>query len=305
MPRTWVCLYTSFDLCRIELVSVIDVDGDDIVLAPAHAAPAPVLLGRYDQGLAARFDGQLVEPRLRSARLDRNLRPGVDAHDIGTFDPQPGEIGHRDTAGCRVRGQRGGGERQGEQGFDAGLRFGEMIAQDMIAVPIGPRQRSAIVASPAFFERYPIPTAPEQLKALPCVRFRFDSGRFYAWEFERGGIELSVEVDGPLTLGDQSIMVQAALDGAGLAYAFEDQVTELLAAGRWPPRAGARGLVPLLCRVLPLLSRPPASAGGAPRLHRFRARGRIETRAVDQPRFRHHCIKANSTRKKPATATLE
>jgi LysR substrate binding domain len=71
------------------------------------------------------------------------------------------------------------------------VRFGEVIAQDMIAVPIGPRQRTAIVASPDYFERHPKPVTPEDLKQLPCIRFRFDSGRFYAWEFERGGIEVA------------------------------------------------------------------------------------------------------------------
>jgi DNA-binding transcriptional LysR family regulator len=118
------------------------------------------------------------------------------------------------------------------EGFDAGVRFGEKLAQDMIAVPIGGRQRSAIVASPSFFERNPKPVTPQQLKDIPCIRFRFESGRFYAWEFERGGIELSVDVNGPLTLGNQSLMLQAALDGMGLAYAFEAQIETLVADGR-------------------------------------------------------------------------
>jgi DNA-binding transcriptional LysR family regulator len=117
-------------------------------------------------------------------------------------------------------------------GFDAGIRFGETIAQDMIAVPIGPRQRSAVVASPDFLARHPRPVRPEDLKSLPCIRLRFDNGRYYAWEFERGGIELAVEVDGPLAMNDQSLMVEAALDGVGLTYAFEGQVASLVAAGR-------------------------------------------------------------------------
>ena len=117
-------------------------------------------------------------------------------------------------------------------GFDAGVRFGETIARDMIAVPIGPRQRSAVVASPDFFDRHPRPTRPEELETLPCIRLRFDSGRYYAWEFEREGVELAVEVEGPLTMNDQSLMVEAALDGAGLTYAFEGQVEELVASGR-------------------------------------------------------------------------
>jgi DNA-binding transcriptional LysR family regulator len=118
------------------------------------------------------------------------------------------------------------------EGFDAGVRFGEIIAQDMIAVPIGARQRTAIVATPAFFETYPRPAAPEQLKALPCIGFRFGTGRLYAWEFERGGVEVSVEVEGALVLDDQDIMVDAALLGAGIAFTFEDQVKDLVADGR-------------------------------------------------------------------------
>lgn len=118
------------------------------------------------------------------------------------------------------------------EGCDAGIRFGETIAQDMVAVPIGGRQRTAIVAAPAFFERYPKPTTPEQLKEIPCIRFRFASGRFYHWEFERGGIELNIEVDGPLTLNDHDLTIRAALDGLGVTFAFEEQVADLIAAGK-------------------------------------------------------------------------
>jgi DNA-binding transcriptional LysR family regulator len=117
-------------------------------------------------------------------------------------------------------------------GFDAGVRFGETIAQDMISVPIGPCQRSAVVASPAFLERYTRPARPEDLKTLPCICLRFESGRRYAWEFERGGVEIAVEVSGPLTMNDQSLMVEAAVDGVGLTYAFEGQVANHVTAGR-------------------------------------------------------------------------
>jgi DNA-binding transcriptional LysR family regulator len=116
--------------------------------------------------------------------------------------------------------------------FDAGVRFGEIIAKDMIAVPIGPRHRTAIIASPAFFQRHGKPRRPEQLKNLPCIRFRFASGRLYAWEFEQGGVELAIDVAGPLTLSDQSLMIEAALQGAGIAFAFESQVSELIASGK-------------------------------------------------------------------------
>ena len=115
------------------------------------------------------------------------------------------------------------------ENFDAGVRFGETIAKDMIAVPLGPRQRTAIVASPEFFRRYDKPRRPEQLRNLPCICLRFGSGRLYGWEFEKGGVELKIEVTGPLTLGDQGLIVDAALDGAGIAFAFESQVAQLIA----------------------------------------------------------------------------
>src|ERR1700761_9117886 len=114
-------------------------------------------------------------------------------------------------------------------GFDAGVRFGETIAADMIAVPIGPRHRFAVVASPAYFKYRKPPVTPHDLKGMPCIRYRFTSGAFYHWEFERGGIEVSIDVEGPLTLNDQDLMVDAALDGVGLAYVFEAQVERLIA----------------------------------------------------------------------------
>lgn len=117
-------------------------------------------------------------------------------------------------------------------GFDAGVRFGEMIAADMIAVPVGPRHRFAVVGSPAYFERFPKPVTPQDLSRQPCIRYRFAGGAFYRWEFEKGGIELEIEVGGSLTLGDQDLMLEAALNGAGLAYLFEEQVLAHIAQGR-------------------------------------------------------------------------
>ncbi len=114
-------------------------------------------------------------------------------------------------------------------GFDAGVRFGETIAADMIAVPVGPRHRFAVVGSPGYFKTHKPPVTPHDLRGLPCIRYRFPSGAMYRWEFERGGIELDIEVDGPLTLGDQDLMLDAALDGAGLAYVFEAQAEQWIA----------------------------------------------------------------------------
>ena len=128
-------------------------------------------------------------------------------------------------------------------GFDAGVRSGEVLQQDMIAVPLGPRRRFACVASPDFFRRHPKPQAPKDLMNRPCIRYRFASGRFYEWDFERDGARLSVEVDGHLTLGESALAVRAALDGAGIAFTYEGEVEEYVAQGRlvrvledWSPR---------------------------------------------------------------------
>jgi DNA-binding transcriptional LysR family regulator len=132
------------------------------------------------------------------------------------------------------------------EGFDAGVRFGETIAQDMIAVPLGGQQRTAIVAAPDFFKHHPMPQTPQDLLQLPCIRFRFASGLYYAWEFERGTEEPHIEVDGPLTVTEQDLAIQAAMDGVGVAFAFEGQVADLLRTKKlvrvledWcPPYAG-------------------------------------------------------------------
>ncbi|RVT91141.1 LysR family transcriptional regulator [Sphingomonas crocodyli] len=117
-------------------------------------------------------------------------------------------------------------------GFDAGVRLGETLAADMIAVPIGPRQRFAVVGSPAFFERHARPQTPNDLLALPCVRFHFDNGGAYHWELERGGVELQLAVNGPFATNSQDMMIAAALDGIGLAFVFEAMVEPLIASGR-------------------------------------------------------------------------
>jgi DNA-binding transcriptional LysR family regulator len=117
-------------------------------------------------------------------------------------------------------------------GFDAGIRFGESIAADMIAIPIGPRHRFAVVGTPGYFDNRPKPLTPHDLKDHACVCYRFSGGAFYRWEFERGGIDLEIEVQGPLTLGDQDIIEDAVLQGDGLGYLFEDQVRAAIDDGR-------------------------------------------------------------------------
>lgn len=128
-------------------------------------------------------------------------------------------------------------------GFDAGVRLGESIAQDMIALPLESPLRSAFVATPIFFEKYPVPEIPEHLKNIPCIRLRFESGKYYHWEFESSGIRKNIEVKGSLTLSSQELAIQAALDGIGIAFAFEKQVKHHLDNGtlvrvleEWSPK---------------------------------------------------------------------
>jgi len=119
------------------------------------------------------------------------------------------------------------------EGFDAGIRFGESIAADMIAVPIGPATyRYAVVGTPGCFADRPLPRTPHDLREHPCIRLRFSRGGLYRWEFRKDGTALEIDVEGPLTVGDQDIMLAAALEGAGLAYLFEEQALPYLADGR-------------------------------------------------------------------------
>lgn len=116
--------------------------------------------------------------------------------------------------------------------FDAGIRFGETLAADMIAVPIGPRQRFVAVASPGYLARHPRPMTPHDLPALPCIRFRFDSGADFHWEFDRGGVELAITVEGPFVTNSQEMMIAAAVDGVGIAYVLDGLAEPHVTAGR-------------------------------------------------------------------------
>lgn len=118
-------------------------------------------------------------------------------------------------------------------GHDAGVRIGERLAADVIATPIGPaRLRMAVVGSPAYFAGHPLPAHPHQLREQSCIRYRMRGGALYPWEFGREGVALAVEVEGPLTLGSQELMVEAALAGVGLAYVFETRVAACIKAGQ-------------------------------------------------------------------------
>ncbi|MGO9039786.1 MAG: LysR family transcriptional regulator [Steroidobacteraceae bacterium] len=117
--------------------------------------------------------------------------------------------------------------------FDAGVRLGEQIAKDMIAVRIGPDMRMAVVGSPEYFERRRHPQTPRDLTGHDCINLRLPThGGLYAWEFEKNGRDLHVHVEGQLVFNNIFMRLNAALAGLGLAYLPEDQVRSHIAAGR-------------------------------------------------------------------------
>jgi DNA-binding transcriptional LysR family regulator len=123
-----------------------------------------------------------------------------------------------------------------EQGGDLGVRLGESVQRDMVAVALTPKERTCMVASPAYAARRGLPATLDDLRHHDCIRYRFpSSGAIYRWEVRRNGRLAEVEVDGPLTLSDSLNMARAALDGLGIAYTFERQVAGDLAAGRLLP----------------------------------------------------------------------
>ena len=131
--------------------------------------------------------------------------------------------------------------------FDAGIRLGESLEKDVVAVPVTGALRMAVVGTPLYFASHAKPSTPQDLGRHRCINFRLPSaGTIYKWEFERGHRKMEVGVDGPLTFDDEGMILDAALAGLGLAYVVEDQVASLLRAGAlsrvledWcPPFAG-------------------------------------------------------------------
>ncbi|MBY2920303.1 LysR family transcriptional regulator [Rhizobium leguminosarum] len=117
--------------------------------------------------------------------------------------------------------------------FDAGIRIGEQVQKDMVAVRIGPDLRMAVVGSPSYFQNRTIPMTPRDLGDHRGISYRQTTGGgLYAWEFERDSEELVVRMNGPLIINDSLMLEAAALDGLGLAYTFESQVSQYVADGR-------------------------------------------------------------------------
>src|SRR5690606_29732129 len=118
-----------------------------------------------------------------------------------------------------------------EHGFDAGVRLGEAVPKDMVAVRLGPDIRFLAVASPAYLAAHRAPKTPDELAGHRCIRQRLPSGKRYRWEFRKRGQELTLDVPGVLTLDNNQLMAEAASTGVGIAYIPEDYARPLIDEG--------------------------------------------------------------------------
>jgi DNA-binding transcriptional LysR family regulator len=118
-------------------------------------------------------------------------------------------------------------------GFDAGIRRDRRLAPGMIAIPIGPARRFAVIGAPSYFERHGVPHVPDDLHGHRCIGWRLEDGTRYAWEFTRGDEVIELDVTGPLVADDTRIMLRAAAEGIGLAFILEDLAADRIAAGEF------------------------------------------------------------------------
>ncbi|MFM0128836.1 LysR family transcriptional regulator [Paraburkholderia sediminicola] len=117
--------------------------------------------------------------------------------------------------------------------FDAGIRLGEKLEQDMVGLPVGPALRMAVVASPEYWSRHSAPSTPDDLQHHRCINYRMETaGSLYSWEFENGGRKLKVALSGPLTFNEPDLMLQAAIEGLGVAYVLEHEAALHIGTGR-------------------------------------------------------------------------
>ncbi|MEQ9176484.1 MAG: LysR family transcriptional regulator [Alphaproteobacteria bacterium] len=145
-------------------------------------------------------------------------------------------------------------------GFDFGVRSQHLVPSDMIAIPLGPPRRHAVVAAPSYLENRELPRVPSDLKAHPCIRVRLPNGALFRWQFESDGQPVQVDVDGPITLDEASLARTAVLNGVGIGYFMESNVRDDIAAGRlvrildeWTPPTAP------LCLYYPSRRNPPAA----------------------------------------------
>jgi len=116
--------------------------------------------------------------------------------------------------------------------FDAGIRLGESLEKDVVAIPVTGQLRMAVVGAPQYFAVHAKPSTPQDLRKHRCINFRLPTaGTLYKWEFEKGPRKIDVGVEGPLAFDDEEMVLSAALTGVGLAYLIEDQVVSLVKTG--------------------------------------------------------------------------
>lgn len=165
------------------------------------------------------------------------------------------------------------------QGFDAGIRFGNVLEKDMHVVPVRPDLRVAVVASPAYLARHGVPLVPADLEEHDCIVFRgTTTGQLYPWDFEKNGRRSEVAVRGRVSSNDSLMVMQAALDGVGIAYLYEEYVARFLASGalvrllrEWSPSEGLylyyfnpRGMPPKLRVFIDFLMDPARARADNP-----------------------------------------
>ncbi|MGB7260063.1 MAG: LysR family transcriptional regulator [Pseudolabrys sp.] len=130
-----------------------------------------------------------------------------------------------------------------KSGVDAGIRFGEQVDRDMIAMRVMNEARFVVVGSPKYFARYPVPKTPNDLQHQNCIRSTLPNGTVFGWEFQKKNRRIHAKVDGKLIIDDIDLSIQAVLGGAGLAYLLHDYIAADIARGRlvtvledWTPR---------------------------------------------------------------------
>lgn len=144
------------------------------------------------------------------------------------------------------------------EGFDAGMRLRDDIPRDMVAIQLSSDFKFVAVASPDYLSRYPAPTVPQDLHNHRCIRFQFSSGTRYLWEMTKNDVNATIDVNGPMTLGNTNLMIEAALAGIGVAWVPEPQVKTHIDEGRlihlletWSPTMSG------LCLYYPANRHPP------------------------------------------------
>jgi DNA-binding transcriptional LysR family regulator len=162
------------------------------------------------------------------------------------------------------------------EGFDLGARPADLVPRDMIAFPFGPKQRHAVVASPAWLAADPTPLSPADLTPRQCLRVRLPGGKLLRWPFEKDGLPMPFEAQGRLTVDEASVARHAVLAGLGIGYFIEESVAEDIAAGRlvrllsdWTPER------PGLCIYYPQRRNPSAGFTAFVTLVREAAQGPI------------------------------